>query len=42
MDWLAKGDICPHIDRILPLGGARQAMQLIVDRAVQGRVVLKI
>jgi hypothetical protein len=26
----------------LPLGGARQAMQLIVDRAVQGRVVLKI
>jgi NADPH2:quinone reductase len=42
MDWLAKGDIRPHIDRILPLGGARQAMQLIVDRAVQGRVVLKI
>jgi NADPH:quinone reductase len=42
MDWLAKGDIRPHIDRVLPLSEARQAMQLIVDRAVQGRVVLKI
>lgn len=42
MQWLANGDIRPHIDRILPLGDARQAMQLIVDRAVQGRVVLQV
>ncbi|MBT5107500.1 MAG: NADPH:quinone oxidoreductase family protein [Rhodospirillaceae bacterium] len=42
MQWLANGDIRPHIDRILPLGEARQAMQLIVDRAVQGRVVLQV
>jgi NADPH:quinone reductase len=42
MEWLANGDIRPQIDRILPLGDASQAMQLIVDRAVQGRVVLQV
>jgi NADPH:quinone reductase len=42
MQWLADGDINPHIDKILPLSEAKQAMALIADRAVQGRVVLQV
>lgn len=39
---LAAGTIRPHIDRILPLEQAQDAMRAVASRAVQGRIVLKI
>jgi NADPH2:quinone reductase len=42
MQWLADGKIRPHIDRVLPLEDAGEAMRALANRAVQGRIVLKI
>ncbi|WFU75894.1 NADPH:quinone oxidoreductase family protein [Bradyrhizobium sp. CB2312] len=42
MQLLADGQIRPHIDRILPLEEAGNAMRAVADRTVQGRIVLKI
>ncbi|SFO67034.1 NADPH2:quinone reductase [Bradyrhizobium sp. Ghvi] len=42
MQLLAEGAIRPHIDRILPLEEAREAMRAVASRTVQGRIVLKI
>jgi NADPH2:quinone reductase len=42
MEWLADGKIRPHVDRILRLDEAKQAMQAVANRTVQGRIVLKI
>jgi len=39
---LAEGKIRPHIDRILPLEQAKEAMRAVADRTVRGRIVLKI
>jgi NADPH:quinone reductase len=39
---LAEGKIRPHIDRVLPLEQASEAMRAVTDRTVQGRIVLKI
>ena len=39
---LADGENCPHIDRVLPLEQVKDAMRAVVDRTVQGRIVLKI
>ena len=39
---LAEGKIHPHIDRVLPLEQAGEAMRAVADRTVQGRIVLKI
>jgi NADPH2:quinone reductase len=39
---LAEGTIRPHIDRVLPLEGVKEAMRAVVDRTVQGRIVLKL
>jgi NADPH2:quinone reductase len=39
---LAEGKIRPHIDRVLPLEQAGEAMRAVADRTVQGRIVLKI
>ena len=39
---LEEGRIRPHIDRVLPLEQVKEAMQAVSDRAVQGRIVLKI
>lgn len=39
---LAEGKIRPHIDRVLPLEQAGEAMRAVAARAVQGRIVLKI
>jgi len=41
MQLLAEGAIRPHIDRILPLEEARDAMRAVANRTVQGRIVLK-
>ena len=42
MQLLADGKIRPHIDRILPLEEAGEAMRAVANRTVQGRIVLKI
>lgn len=42
MQLLADGNIRPHIDRVLPLEDAAEAMRAVADRTVQGRIVLKI
>jgi NADPH2:quinone reductase len=42
MQLLADGHIRPHLDRILPLEDAGEAMHAIANRTVQGRIVLKI
>lgn len=42
MQLLAAGNIRPHIDRILPLEEAGDAMRAVANRTVQGRIVLKI
>jgi NADPH2:quinone reductase len=39
---LADGKIRPHIDRVLPLEEAGEAMRAVANRSVQGRIVLKI
>jgi NADPH2:quinone reductase len=38
----AEGKISPHIDRVLPLGEVREAMRMVADRRVHGRIVLRI
>ena len=42
MQLLAGGQIRPHIDRVLPLEEAGEAMRAVANRTVQGRIVLKI
>lgn len=42
MKWLANGKIHPHVDRVLRLEDAKDAMHAVANRTVQGRVVLKI
>ncbi|MCK1745573.1 NADPH:quinone oxidoreductase family protein [Bradyrhizobium sp. 139] len=42
MQLLAGGKIRPHIDRVLPLEEAGDAMRAVANRTVQGRIVLKI
>lgn len=42
MQWLADGNIRPHLDRLLPLEEAANAMRAVASRTVQGRIVLKI
>lgn len=42
MRLLADGRIRPHIDRVLPLEDATEAMRAVANRTVQGRIVLRI
>ena len=39
-DWLDKGTIAPHVDEVMPLFQAPQALRKIADRKVQGKLVL--
>ena len=39
---LGEGKIRPHVDRVLPLEQVKEAMRAVADRAVQGRIVLKV
>jgi NADPH2:quinone reductase len=39
---LAEGKIRPHIDRVIPLEQVKEAMRAVANRAVRGRIVLKI
>jgi NADPH2:quinone reductase len=42
MAWVGEGKLSPHIDRVLPLERAAEAMSAIADRSSQGRIVLRI
>jgi NADPH:quinone reductase len=42
MQWAGEGKIRPHIDRVLPLERAAEAMNAIADRSVVGRTVLSV
>ena len=39
---LAEGKIRPQIDRVLPLEQVKEGMRAVADRAVRGRIVLKV
>jgi NADPH2:quinone reductase len=41
MTWYAEGKIRPHIAATYPLEEMAQALQMIVDRKVNGRVIVR-
>jgi NADPH2:quinone reductase len=40
--WVGEGKLRAHIDRVLPLEQAAEAMNAIANRSVQGRIVLQV
>jgi NADPH2:quinone reductase len=42
MNWISEGRLRPHVDRVLPLERAADAMRAIADRAARGRIVLQV
>jgi NADPH2:quinone reductase len=42
MAFVGEGRLNPHIDRLLPLEEAAEAMRAVAERSVRGRVVLKV
>jgi NADPH:quinone reductase len=42
MQWAGEGKLKPHVDRVLPLERAAEAMSAIADRSVIGRTVLSV
>jgi NADPH:quinone reductase len=42
LQWVSEGKLRPHIDRVLPLERAAEAMSAIEKRSVAGRIVLKV
>jgi NADPH:quinone reductase len=42
MTWVGEGKLRPHIDRVLPLEHAAEAMSAIANRSTQGRIVLRV
>jgi NADPH2:quinone reductase len=42
MAWVSEGKLRPHIDRVLPLEHAAEAMSAIANRSTQGRIVLRV
>jgi NADPH2:quinone reductase len=42
MQWAGEGKLRPHVDRVLPLERAADAMSAIADRTVIGRTVLSV
>lgn len=42
MAWVGEGKLRPHIDRVLPLERAAEAMSAVANRNVQGRIVLQV
>jgi NADPH2:quinone reductase len=42
MGLVAAGELHPRVQRVVPLGEAREAMRSIADRSVQGRIVLRV
>jgi NADPH:quinone reductase len=42
MTWLGEGKLKPHIDRVLPLEDAAEALGSIANRGIRGRIVLQV
>ena len=42
MAWVGEGKLRPHIDRVLPLERAAEAMDAVANRSSQGRIVLQL
>jgi NADPH2:quinone reductase len=42
LQWVSEGKLRPHIDRVLPLEQAAEAMGAIAHRSVAGRIVLMV
>lgn len=42
MAWIGEGKLSPHIDRVLPLERAAEAMSAVANRTAQGRIVLQV
>ncbi len=42
MAWVGEGKLCPHVDRVLPLDRAADAMSAVANRSSQGRIVLQV
>jgi NADPH2:quinone reductase len=42
MAWIGEGKLRPHIDRMLPLERAAEAMSAVANRTAQGRIVLRV
>ncbi|MBX7081244.1 MAG: NADPH:quinone oxidoreductase family protein [Nannocystaceae bacterium] len=40
LQWLAQGELVPHLDAVLPLDRAAEALQRLADRRVRGKLVL--
>ena len=40
--WVSEGRLRPHVDRVLPLERAAEAMSAIENRSVAGRIVLQV
>ena len=42
MAGVGEGKLCPHIDRVLPLERAAEAMSAVANRSSRGRIVLRV
>jgi NADPH:quinone reductase len=42
LQWVSEGKLRPHVDRVLPLERAAEAMSAIESRSVAGRIVLQV
>ena len=42
MAWVGEGRLSPQVDRVLPLQRAGEAMSLVANRSVMGRIVLQV
>ena len=42
MAWVGDGKLRPHIDRVLPLDRAAEALNAVANRNAQGRIVLRV
>jgi NADPH2:quinone reductase len=42
MAWVADGKLRPHVDRVLPLAHAAEAMRAVANRDARGRIVLQV
>ena len=40
--WVGEGKLRPHIDRVLPLERATEAMSAVASRSTKGRIVLQV
>jgi len=42
LDWLSEGKVLPQITKRLPLDRAKEALQIVADRKVLGKIVLEV